>query len=165
MHYRGSMHNFPDNEQPAKKDIFMEKDLLYPVPAVGAVVFHQKRVLLVKRGKAPAAGLWAIPGGRMQLGEGYAQAAEREILEETGIRIRAGDVVWVMDLIQRDAEGRLLHHYLIVDVLGHYLGGELCAGDDAKEAAWISEEELIGLAVSPDTRNMLAAVFGFGKRA
>ncbi|MCW7754498.1 NUDIX hydrolase [Desulfobotulus sp. H1] len=141
----------------------MTEKTAYPIPAVGAVVFHENKVLLVKRGKAPAAGYWAIPGGKMRLGEGYGEAAEREIFEETGIRIRAGKVVWVMDLLEKDGQDRIIWHYLIVDVLGHYLEGQPRAGDDAKEAAWISEEELGSLCVSPDTLKMLAETFGFGE--
>ncbi|MBW2439133.1 MAG: NUDIX domain-containing protein, partial [Deltaproteobacteria bacterium] len=57
--------------------------------AVGAIVFENDRVLLVRRGQPPSQDLWAIPGGRVKLGETLQEAAEREILEETGITIRA----------------------------------------------------------------------------
>jgi ADP-ribose pyrophosphatase YjhB (NUDIX family) len=60
-----------------------------PRVAVGAVVFKDNKVLLVKRAKPPAQGLWAIPGGSVELGETLQQAAERETLEETGIMIQA----------------------------------------------------------------------------
>jgi 8-oxo-dGTP pyrophosphatase MutT (NUDIX family) len=61
-----------------------------PRVAVGAVVIYEKKVLLVLRGKPPAEGLWAIPGGSVDLGETLQMAAEREVLEETGLHVKAG---------------------------------------------------------------------------
>ena len=74
-----------------------------PQVAVGAIVINDGRVLLVKRSQPPSKGLWAIPGGRVELGETLKQAAEREIIEETGLTIRAGDPVYTFSyrLIQR----------------------------------------------------------------
>ena len=64
-----------------------------PCVAVGAIVFKEDRVLLVRRGKAPSREQWAIPGGSVILGESLQQAAEREVFEETGIRILAGEPI------------------------------------------------------------------------
>ena len=133
-----------------------------PQVAVGAVVFHENRVLLVRRGKAPAIGQWAIPGGRVELGESLARAAEREIEEETGLLVAAGDPIYVFDIIDRDASGRIRFHYVIVDLMARYLGGRLRHGDDACEARWVAADELPDLEVSRPTRHLLASRFDFG---
>lgn len=134
-----------------------------PQPAVGAVVFKGDAVLLVQRGSAPSLGMWAIPGGRVRLGETLQAAAEREILEETGVVIRAGEPVLVFDVVQQDERGVVKYHYVIVDLAADYVSGELRAGDDADDARWITEEELKRMRVNPATRRLLAEKFNFGK--
>lgn len=133
-----------------------------PRVAIGAVVFKDDRVLLVRRGRAPAKGMWAIPGGSMELGETLQAAAEREIFEETGIMIRAGEPVFTFDVIERDDDGRIRFHYVIVDMSADYIGGTLQPGDDAVEARWVSIKALNGLNVSSRTRQLLHERFGFG---
>jgi ADP-ribose pyrophosphatase len=132
--------------------------------AVGAVVVHDGRVLLVQRGRPPAARQWAVPGGSVRLGESLAAAAEREVLEETGIRIRAGSPLLVFDAIVRDGAGRVEYHYVIVDLEGRYLGGEPRAGDDAADARWVSPGELDDLDVNRATRRLLSGVEPFAGR-
>jgi ADP-ribose pyrophosphatase len=134
-----------------------------PRPAVGAVVFKGDAVLLVQRGNPPSRGLWAIPGGRVRLGETLQAAAEREILEETGVVIRAGEPILTFDVIQKDDRGAVKYHYVIVDMIADYVSGEPRSGDDAADARWITADELAGLAVNPTTRRLLAEQFKFGK--
>lgn len=136
-----------------------------PRPAVGAVVFKDDAVLLVLRGNPPAQGMWAIPGGSVRLGETLQAAAEREILEETGVVIRAGEPVLVFDVIQKDAQGSVRYHYVIVDLAAEYVSGELLAADDAADARWVREDELAKLTVNPATRRLLAERFGFGRQS
>jgi 8-oxo-dGTP diphosphatase len=136
-----------------------------PRPAVGAVVFKGDAVLLVLRGNSPSRGVWAIPGGSVRLGETLQAAAEREILEETGVVIRAGDPILVFDAIQKDDGGAIEYHYVIVDMNADYVSGEPRAGDDAADARWITEDELARLPVNPATRRLLAEKFNFGKQA
>jgi len=134
-----------------------------PQIGVGAVVFKDKKVLLVKRARPPAEGLWAIPGGRLKLGETLQQAAEREILEETGIVIRATKPIYTFDVIERDEAGRIQFHYVIVDLEAEYISGEPKAGDDAHEARWIAPDELSSLPVSDKTLELLTDVLHFNK--
>jgi ADP-ribose pyrophosphatase len=147
------------------QNLSSESDGSYPVlprVAVGAVVFKDNRVLLVRRGKPPAENLWAIPGGRVEIGETLQEASEREILEETGITIRALEPVYTFDVINRDENGRLRFHYVIVDLTADYIRGEPRAGDDATGARWVSSDELASLKVSSKTRQLLKAQFDFG---
>jgi len=126
-----------------------------PVPAVGAVVLRAGAVLLVRRGRAPSAGLWAVPGGRVRLGERLQAAAEREVREETGVRVRAGRPVYAFDSIDHDATGAIRFHYVIVDLLAEYLSGEPRARDDADDARWVRADELDRLEVSAHTLDCL----------
>jgi 8-oxo-dGTP diphosphatase len=133
-----------------------------PRVAVGAVVFKQDRVLLVQRARPPGQGQWAIPGGKVCLGETLQQAAEREILEETGIIIAAHEPVLIFDVVDRDGDGRIRYHYVIIDLAADYVGGELRAGDDALAARWVSSDELQTLPVNPLTRKLLHRQYRFG---
>ena len=133
-----------------------------PRVAVGAIVFEENKVLLVRRGQPPAEGAWAIPGGRVELGESMQKAAEREIREETGLNVRAKDPVFTFDVVVRDDNGRVRFHYVIVDLVADYVSGELRPGDDALEARWVSSTEMESLSISPNTRNVLKNLFNFG---
>ncbi|WP_289023695.1 NUDIX hydrolase [Desulfobacter postgatei] len=135
---------------------------LRPALAVGVVVFKDNRVLLVKRGNPPARGVWAIPGGSVELGESLQKAAEREVLEETGIVIKAGEPVLSFESIHRDDKDRVRFHYYIVDLAATYISGEPSPGDDALDAGWISGEALGRLNVNPTTLKLLRQTFNFG---
>ena len=134
----------------------------HPRLGVGAVVFKDNRVLLVLRSTPPAQHQWAIPGGRVELGETLQTAAEREVLEETGIRIRAGEPIYTFDAIDRDDAGRVRYHYVIVDLDAEYLSGEPIPDDDARDARWISARELQQLPVNRVTRRLLLQIYQFG---
>ncbi len=130
-----------------------------PQIAVGAVVFNQNRVLLVKRGKPPSQNEWSIPGGSVKLGETLQQAAEREIYEETGIIILAQKPVYVFDLVQKDKSGRIRFHYIIIDLMAEYKGGKLLPGDDALDARWFLKTEIENPRVNRMTRKLLGKQF------
>lgn len=116
-------------------------------------------VLLVKRGRPPRAGEWAIPGGKVQAGEALRAAVEREILEETGICVRVGEMVYQLEYIEHDEQGGIAFHYVVLDYAAEYLAGEPCAGDDAADAAWVSFDALATLPLTDSTREALHTLF------
>ena len=136
-----------------------------PVIAVGAVVFHNDCILLVQRKQPPNQGQWAIPGGKVCLGESLRAAAEREILEETGVSVRAGDPIYTFEVIEPAPEGGIAYHYVVIDLLAEYLHGEPRAADDASAAAWVDRQSFTRLAVNATTKTLLQQKFGFPGQA
>ena len=113
-----------------------------PIVGVGAVIVDQGRVVLVKRGNPPLMGEWSLPGGVVELGETLRAAAEREAREETGLIVRATEVIEVLDRIIPGEKGTPQYHYVLIDFLCMVQGGTLKAGGDAAEARWVSKAEL-----------------------
>lgn len=115
-----------------------------PAPKVGviAIVWQQEQVLLVKRKHEPHAGHWGFPGGKLEWGETMAQGAARELLEETAIAANMDSPFACYDVLAKDAQGQLAHHYVMVAVRGHYVRGEAQAADDAEAVGWFSPQAL-----------------------
>ncbi len=122
-----------------------------PIVGVGAIIFRDDRVLLVKRGAPPLKDHWSIPGGKVELGEGLRAAVERETLEETGLRVKAGALVEIFERIRRDSSDAVEYHYVLMDYMCEITGGELCPGDDAADARWYSIDEMDDLLMTEGT--------------
>jgi 8-oxo-dGTP diphosphatase len=119
---------------------------------VGAVIKDAAgRLLLIRRGHEPGAGLWSLPGGRIEPGETDQQAVAREILEETGLRVACGSLVGTAELPGLD--GAVVE---VRDYLATVTGGELAAGDDAADARWVTAAELASLPLTRGLAEFLA---------
>lgn len=123
-----------------------------PIAAALAVVARDGKVLLVRRGNPPDIGRWGFPGGRIEPGERLADAAVRELREETGVQATAGAVLTALDVVRFErndrpegaepTEPRLTDHFVLIAVECTWLAGEGRAADDALEARWFTRDEV-----------------------
>ncbi len=113
-----------------------------PVLGVIAVVLHDDRCVLVKRGKEPNMGQWGFPGGHVELGETALEAAVRELREETGVLARPREYLHNLDVILRDTHGRMQRHFFLAAVLCDYVSGDPVPSDDAAESDWVHLDRL-----------------------
>jgi ADP-ribose pyrophosphatase YjhB (NUDIX family) len=127
----------------------------HPLVGVGVVVWRDDHVLLIRRGKPPKQHEWSLPGGSQELGETVAQAAQREVFEETGLQIDVQDVVAVVDLIDHDDDGRVRFHYTLVDLLAEWRAGTARAGDDAAEVTWTTIDQLAHFMLWSETERVI----------
>jgi len=115
------------------------------IPCVGAVVRDERgRLLLIKRGHEPSAGLWSIPGGRIERDETDAEALVREMAEETGLTIEPGRLLGTVR--RPGVDGGVID---IRDYTATVVSGALRPGDDAAEARWVDTAELDCLQITP----------------
>ena len=125
-----------------------------PVPGVGVVIVDQQnRLLIVQRGQGAGAGLWAVPGGRIQWGETGRDAARREVREETGLDVEVGDVAWVGEAM--GPGNPAAWHFTLVDYWGKVKGGNLKAGDDAADVRWVPLQEIRQYPLVPSMFSLL----------
>lgn len=125
------------------------------IPCVGAIITDPAgRLLLIRRGHAPEAGRWSLPGGRIEPGETDRQAVVREVREETGLSVSCGALVGA---VERPAPGGAVLQ--IRDYAATVTGGRLAPGDDAAAARWVTPAELSQL---PLTSGLAEALAGWG---
>lgn len=113
-----------------------------PVVSVGAVIAAAGRVVLIKRGQPPLQGEWSLPGGVVEVGETLQRAVAREVLEETGLSVRVGPMVEVLDRLQHAGDGRVEYHFVIIDYLCWPETDGLVSGSDAADVRWVKVEDL-----------------------
>ncbi len=111
-----------------------------PLVGIGAIIVHQSRVLLVRRGTQPLKGHWTLPGGVLEIGESLTNGVIREVREETGLDVEPIELIELLDRIHRD-DGRIRYHYVIADYLCRVTGGELLAASDADAVRWVERAE------------------------
>jgi ADP-ribose pyrophosphatase YjhB (NUDIX family) len=108
-----------------------------PVLAASIAVFREGRVLIARRGKPPALGLWSLPGGRVEPGERMAETVLRELAEETGLEAQVSGFVDHVEHIERAADGTLTAHAVICAFAGRWVAGEPRLSDEATGFLWV----------------------------
>ena len=126
-----------------------------PIFGVGAIVFKGNDVLLVRRGRPPGKGNWSLPGGAVELGESAKEALVREVREETGLEVVPEKLIAVVDIIGRDGDGAVRHHYAVADYRCGVASGTLKAGGDAAEARWVPLKDLKKYRLTPKAQEVI----------
>ncbi len=128
-----------------------------PIVGIGVVVLRPGHVLLIRRGRAPNAGAWSLPGGAQEIGETAEDCARRELAEETGISVGALHLCAAVDSIHRDEDGRVRFHYTILDFCALADATVIAAADDAAEACWAPLEALDDYALWSEALRAIAS--------
>jgi len=126
-----------------------------PLVGVGAVIWRDDKVLLVRRGKPPKDGEWSLPGGAQELGETILQALTREVQEETGLTIKVVALIDVIDAIIPDKDGDIRNHYTLIDFAARWVGGDARPGDDVTAVRWATLEELSDYGLWQETSRVI----------
>jgi len=122
----------------------MSTSQVYVSCAGGVVRDASGRVLVIRRAHPPDEGRWSLPGGRVEPGESPAEAAVREIREETGLIVETKALIGRTQIA--GPEGST---YRVDDFRCQLVGGELHPGGDAADARWVSVDELRALGCTP----------------
>ncbi len=135
-----------------------------PVLAASIAVFRDDgKVLIATRTQPPAAGVWSLPGGKVEAGETLEQAALRELLEEVGVTARIIGFNRHVEAIGHASDGRLDHHFVVCSFVGEWVAGEATPGPEAGEVYWVDPQGLKGhstLKGLATTRNLAEVLAG-----
>jgi 8-oxo-dGTP diphosphatase len=128
-----------------------------PYLAVSAAVFRDGRVLIVRRARPPAHGLYTLPGGGVELGETLEDAVIREVREETALEVRPVTLAGYRQAIARDPKGGIERHFVILPFAARWISGEVSLNEELAEAHWLFPTELSGLTTTEGLAQIVAA--------
>jgi len=131
-----------------------------PLAAVGAVIIRNGKFLFVLRKNQPKAGYWTLPGGLVESGESVTEAVIREVWEECQLLVYPVRLVDVLDFIQRDEDGRVAFHYVLIDFECTCDAGTAVATSDATEVQWVERTQIHSLKMPQLTRKFFEKHYG-----
>ncbi|MGA7487147.1 MAG: NUDIX hydrolase [Xanthobacteraceae bacterium] len=130
-----------------------------PYLAASAAIVRDGKVLVVRRARPPANGLFTLPGGVVEVGETLTEAVAREVREETGMAIEPVALAGFRETIMRDAGGRVERHFIILCFASRWCAGEPVLNEELSEAHWLDPAEIAGLSTTPGLAEIVAAAF------
>ena len=128
-----------------------------PYLAVSAAIFRDGKVLIVRRARPPAHGLYTLPGGGVELGETLEQAVIREVREETALEIEPIELAGFRQAIVRDKEGRIERHFVVLPFAARFISGEIALNEELAEAHWLDPADVGGLKTTEGLAQIVAA--------
>ena len=130
-----------------------------PILAVSAAILRDGKVLLARRARGTATGLFSLPGGVVEIGETLIEAVVREVREETSLTIEPVALAGYREAISRDGQGRIERHFVILPFAARWLAGEPSLNEELSEARWLHPAEIAGLPTTPGLTEIVATAF------
>jgi ADP-ribose pyrophosphatase YjhB (NUDIX family) len=130
-----------------------------PFVAASAAIVRDGKVLVVRRARAPANGVFSLPGGVVETGETLHEAVAREVREETGLTIEPVALAGFRETIVRDKENRVERHFVILPFAARWIAGEPVLNEELSEWRWVDQDELATLPTTPGLAAIVAAAF------
>ena len=130
-----------------------------PYLAVSAAIIRDGKVLIVRRARPPARGLFTLPGGGVEAGETLHEAIIREVREETGLVIAPIALAGHREVIARDGAGKVERHFVILPFAARWISGEVALNEELAEAHWLVPAELAGLTTTEGLAEIVQAAF------
>jgi ADP-ribose pyrophosphatase YjhB (NUDIX family) len=134
-----------------------------PFLAASVAVLRGERALVAARGRGAMAGLYSLPGGLVEPGETLAEAALRELREEVGVEAEMIGFVAHAEVIERDADARVRHHFVVCAHAARWLAGEPQASLEAPDVRWVTEADLASLPTTPGLAAILQKAFAMSQ--
>jgi 8-oxo-dGTP diphosphatase len=128
-----------------------------PYVAVSAAIFRDDKVLIVRRARPPAHGLYTLPGGVVEIGESLRAALVREVREETALAIEPVALAGEREVIARDADGKVERHFVILAFAARWISGEVVLNEELAEFRWMRPGEFKDLPTTDGLADILAA--------
>ncbi len=130
-----------------------------PILAVSAAIIRDGKVLIVRRARPPAQGVYTLPGGGVEVGESLTEAVAREVMEETTLTVEPVALAGYREAIVRDGDGRVERHFVILPFAARWLAGEPRLNEELSEATWRNPSELAGLKTTQGLAEIVAAAY------
>lgn len=127
----------------------------HPLTAASIAVFRGGKLLLAARKETAHAPIYSFPGGLVEIGETLEDAALRELYEEVGVVARITGFLDHLELIDRDADGRIRRHFIIHAFVGEWISGEAQTGPEAPHVIWQDPHALGGIALTKGLQPIL----------
>jgi ADP-ribose pyrophosphatase YjhB (NUDIX family) len=130
-----------------------------PYLAVSAAIIRGGRILIVRRARPPAHGLFTLPGGGVEVGETLHEAVIREVYEETALTVEPLALAGYREAIARDGDGRIERHFVILPFAARWIAGDVALNEELAEARWLVPAELAGLETTEGLADIVRAAF------
>ena len=130
-----------------------------PFLAVSAAIIRDGKVLIVRRARPPAYGVFTLPGGGVEVGETLHAAIMREVREETALTIEPLGLAGYREAIGRDRNGKIERHFVILPFAARWIAGDVVLDEELAEARWLVPAELDGLETTEGLADVVRAAF------